>query len=152
MPRPLSKTDRAWLKQLEARLWNTSVATMRANMSGHTWQQQYSTANKVRLKKDEWKRVKKLISDHELIVGLGSANFCFGLALSIFDHTTPPNKPEFLTSVSGEHLPGYRYPRDRGGFEIGWKHFAPLAQDTRNLEFRDFYKMEPIHEKSHYDY
>lgn len=151
--RPLPDSDRGWLRGLDSRLWEKHTGTMRNHVSGYEWEHVYYTERKgEKLGPDDWKRLVSLVAEYDLPVNLHNAHFCFGLAISFFDHATPPDVPERLLSVSGVHLPDYTYPRDRDGFEIGWKTFAPLATTVRNAELLVFYGMEPVKTKSMYDY
>lgn len=143
----LPASDRAWLRALEERLWETHTTTHPCSHG-----RKYSTERTgSKITPEEWKIIRVLIERHELPTSLSSAAFCFGLALSIWNHATPPEHPEYLVGVSGMHLPDYG-PDDCDGFDIGWKHFAPVATTRRNAELLVFYGMEPIKEKSHYDY
>jgi hypothetical protein len=149
----LSETDRAWLVVLWGRLWERHTSRARANMSGHLLENvYYLPKDKERITGEEWSRVQALIAEHELPVSLGNSGFCFGLAIYIYDHSTPPDAPAFLSGVAGSHLPLYEYPRDRDGFEPGWQAFSPIAKTSRNAELLAFYEMAAIREKNDYAY
>ena len=138
--------DMKWMKWLQAEIWIPPAPSrgLRAPPNAPTL---------IRvLNSGEWDRVVSVIEIHKLPVTVINVNFCFGIALAVYEHSPLREvKPEFLLCVSYEQLP--KAPTDvRERWEAAWNIFEPLMRSCDNLEVLAFYGMEMPEDRVHYEY
>jgi hypothetical protein len=144
-------TDLEWLVWLDGELWHEVTYTMRANMTGHTWNQKSRTLTR-KLTDEEWVRVQNIIRKHNLLTSLHNCGFGFTCGMWIYEHPIPiypgiPLEPRGLLFIESHHLP---FKEDR--FEAGWTAFSPFTHSGQNAAWLKQYKMEEPKGKSYYDY
>jgi len=98
----------------------------------------YSTMRKegIRLSEEDWKEIKRMISDNPIPVTLVNTSFGFSVGIMLWS----PRKETFpgavvaarpLVTIAAQHLPSY----DKGAsFKLGWDAFSPITHSARNWE------------------
>jgi hypothetical protein len=148
--RVLSPKDLAWLKKLDAEIWQVHDSTVRANLSGHLMRKSYRTENR-KLIRQEFKRLERLIRTHELPCLPGSGVFGFGFSLTVCSHSESPGvKPEALIVLTGKHLPSCLF--GEADWNTTWAAFLPFTHSPRNRELLAFYGFDPPREREYYEY
>ena len=171
LPGPLSPEGdpRAWLRSLHDSLWREHKDPGSHNHIARSgWVDEAR-----RMTPEEWETVQRVLTDEQgLVCQLHNACWGFGCGLTVY--VEPPRifpgldeKPEFLFSVTKDHLPlegrtrevkvlGKKKPKvvpaDRTTFEDGWVEFSPFTHSEKNAKLLAEYGMEPPKAKGYYDY
>lgn len=148
MFRPLRETHPrlcSWLQNLNDCIWQRHEQTL-CSGAKEPW---YS--DKRVLTSAEYDRVLAVIQSRRVILTL-SAPFGFNLAVDIWDYPAHVNEQLVcLAVINNRHIEGMRSGLNGqvGGM---WELLHPHTHSECNKQAVDFFKLDPIRERVHYDY
>lgn len=154
----MSTDELAWMHELQAALWPPEQQEKGRIETPHG-SVQLKLEAKRRLKKKEWKRVKKAIAKHKLIVEMIGTNMFGGVGIRLHEHPSVPGLEEvdILLTITQEHLPGKTgkkasKPTKGTCLTKAWGMFFELACTEENLVWLRRYRLQQPKDQAHYDY
>ena len=160
----LSDEDRDWLKKLNDDLWpddEKKRVSRRIELDATR-----------KLLHEEQDRIFALIEQAPLVTSMFSKGMFGGFGMTILEHPEFPGLPPTpLLWITEDHLPGPRPPsayehlvgtakplpppekkRPGCGTDLGWETFSKFTHSARNRAWLKEHRLDPPHERSHYDY
>lgn len=107
----------------------------------------------VRLSKDGWEQIKRIIVERGICVEVINCCMGFTCGLVLYRDRIEPfpgasDGPFPFFRICSHMLPG----DDRSGFKEGWAEFEPLFTSEANIDKLKWNKLEMPKHASHYDY
>jgi hypothetical protein len=146
--------DLRWLKELNAKLWPDEQCEKGRVTTPHGPVQIKAEAKR-RLKKKEWKRIRKAIIEGKLPVEMVSTSMFGGVGICIYRHPCQPGLDhEVVILITQDHLPGKREPGPSMGncSRDAWKKFSKITHTDENKIRLKRYGLREPREASSYDY
>lgn len=129
-----------YLEKLNEELWQSHQDYY--NNRRRKW---CSEKRKIQMK--ELQKVFKTIKKEKLGIKVHNACMGFGIGISIYAKPSFPGvKPEYIITITSDHLKPKRNSEKIRGFERGWELFSEFAKKNENL------LLEPLRDKGYYDY